>query len=295
MLITAKEADELLAGRSRTIRRSRGTKLRMRVGLLQADGLLVGSANLIDSFQSLEAEQQSEWVLSDFENLMQPMRIATGEGPLWRRLTSKEREALNGFDDVEPQNEAEDHGDLSLAEEASPALVDEHDDESGDSLQGAISADLGTFPENAPLPFADAAGDTLEEGAREHMLNTEVAATMFPATAHELSAETSKVDHDLGEVRARAFAFVPDRSIDLQEANRLLIALRDSEIKPTYPSVRPEKGILRRAMMQALLGKGVASPEDYAEMIPDDLRRATDRRHVDAYLDPTIAILSRIE
>lgn len=296
VLISADEADELLTGRGRSIRRSCGTQLRMRVGLLQADGLLVGSANLIDSLQFHDTEQQSEWVLIDFENLIRPMRIAPGEGPLWRRLTSEERGLLSDRDRMFPENESQNQGDTYLAEEASPALAPENDDESGDELWGAVSANLGASPEAAPLTLTDLAGDTPEEDGSEPMSNAGTTGMIFPSVeAHELPAKIWQIDHEIEEVRERAFAFVPDRSIDVQEANRLLIALRDGEIKPTYPSVRPEKGILRRAMMQALLGKGVASQEDYVELISDDLRRSTDSRHVDAYLDPIIAILSRIQ
>jgi hypothetical protein len=65
----------------------------------------------------------------------------------------------------------------------------------------------------------------------------------------------------------------------------VLVRLRHTEIKRTFPDVRPQHGILRRTMLQALLDTGVASIEDYDDLIPAELKRMTDRRQAEVYLE----------
>ncbi|TCP37572.1 hypothetical protein [Sphingomonas sp. BK235] len=112
--------------------------------------------------------------------------------------------------------------------------------------------------------------------------------------AHGDAVTSAIYGRDVDDARDRALAFVPTGMIDVEEAHRLLIRLRDVEIKRFFPDVRPEHGILRRTMLQALLDTGVASHEEYDELIPADLKRITDRRQVAVYLDPIIEILSRV-
>ncbi|PNP99534.1 hypothetical protein A8G00_04990 [Sphingobium sp. SA916] len=105
-------------------------------------------------------------------------------------------------------------------------------------------------------------------------------------------ATTDQRTYTLEGARDRALAFVPAGMIDTDEAYRLLVQLRDKEIKRTFPDVRPEFGILRRSMLQALLDSGVASKADYDELIPVELKRMTDRGQIETYLDPLLKILS---
>lgn len=295
MLVTTEEADGLISGDRRHIRRPRATELRMRIGLLRDDGLLLATALLVDASTAEDRSVGSEWRLSEVEPLPQAISITPAGGPLWRRLRTVEREvAQSGSPSAVPQQQH--HGEAAPAVAATPPSV-QHD-------RPGVS--VGTISEPR---FADPSA-SLEEVVAAHLeIDQHELASMSPVSDDDESVapEPSAVhggsdepllnappSNGLSDARERAFAYVPDHTIDVDEAYRLLVRLRDTEIKRAFPDVRPEHGILRRTMLQALLDTGVASIEDYEELIPAELKRMTDRRQAEVYLDPLIEILSRV-
>lgn len=289
LLVSPVEAETLLSGRSDVIRRSRPTELRMRVGILRDDGTLVATALLIDASRPGVESTASEWTLHEVEILLNPIKVGTGSGPLWRRLGTSDRDRVAG------RSTTDDNGEGEAEPESTTGL-------SGPQANGAASS-----IETVSLSSADERFDGVNEepkrGSDESDQDVFVEGTVRETVAVEAITESSsptvaasaeESDRRLDDARERALAFVPTGMIDVDEAHRLLIRLRDVEIKRSFPDVRPEHGILRRTMLQALLDTGVASREDYDELIPTDLKRMTDRRQVEVYLDPLIEILSRV-
>lgn len=283
LLVAEDEAAALLSGGSGVLRRSRSTELRMRVALLRTDGVLFATGQLTESSpvaQIDDGRHSSDWAVRDVELLPTPVNLPAGEGPLWRRLNSMERDILTGK-----------------------------------IYNGPLSEPATQYARYLPTETAGSAGDTLEtfvdgSGWTTDTLVIDDAITdqscNYPANrTEEISATCDKNDSPLASIattdqrtytlegaRDRALAFVPAGMIDTDEAYRLLVQLRDKEIKRTFPDVRPEFGILRRSMLQALLDSGVASKAEYDELIPVELKRMTDRGQIETYLDPLLKILS---
>lgn len=267
----------------------------MRVGLLRDDGLLLATALLVDATTAEDRSAGSEWGLSEVEPLPQAISIMPAGGPLWRRLRTVEREvAPSGSSSAVLRQQQTDEAAPAVAATSPPSEHDRPD----------VSA--GTISEPRPVdPSA-----SLEEYVAAHLEidEPELASVTPDATIDDPDAPESSAglggsdepppsappSNGQSDARERAFAYVPDHTIDVDEAYRLLVRLRDTEIKRAFPDVRPEHGILRRTMLQALLDTGVASIEDYDELIPSELKRMTDRRQAEVYLDPLIEILSRV-
>jgi hypothetical protein len=289
LLVSPEEAETLLSGQSNVIFRSRRTELRMRVGILRDDGTLVATALLIDASRPGVESTASEWTLHEVEILLNPIEVGTGSGPLWRRLGTSVRDRVAGRSTTDDNGEGEaelerttgfsgqEANDVaSPVESVSLSSADERFDEINEELQhGSDESGQDVFVE----------GRVRETVAVEAIMEG-------PSPTVATSSEES--DRHFDDARERALAFVPTGMIDVDEAHRLLTRLRDVEIKRSFPDVRPEHGILRRTMLQALLDTGVASREDYDELIPADLKRMTDRRQVEVYLDPLIKFLSRV-
>ncbi len=290
LLVSPEEAETLLSGRSDVIRRSRPTELRMRVGVLRDDGALVATALLFDASRPDDDSAASEWTLHDLRILPSPIEVGTGNGPLWRRLGTSDRDRVAGrsttYDPggADPARESaacqpsEQQADFALSSLGSvdDAFADERVDDIYDEPKRGADESDEDVPGESVVPKA-----------------VEVEATIEGAASGR-GTPPKGGDRNLDGARERALAFVPTGTIDVDEAHRLLIRLRDVEIKHSFPDVRPEHGILRHTMLQALLDTGVASREDYDELIPADLKRMTDRRQVEVYLDPLVEILSRV-
>ncbi len=294
MLVTTEEAEALLSGGRRHLRRPRATELRMRVGLLRDDGLLLATALLVDASTAEDRSVGSEWRLSEVEPLPQAISITPAAGPLWRRLRTVEREVAPSGSSSAVLRQQQDEAAAAVAATPSPSQNDRPD-----VFAGTISERQPAGP-SASLERSVAAHLEIDEP--EHASVTPDAA-IDDADAPELPAvhggsdeppSSAPPSNGQSDARERAFAYVPDHTIDVDEAYRLLVRLRDTEIKRAFPDVRPEHGILRRTMLQALLDTGVASIEDYDELIPAELKRMTDRRQAEVYLDPLIEILSRV-
>lgn len=290
LLVDPDEAEALLVGRGGVVLRSRPTQLRMRVGVLRKDGALLATARLVDSSRPDDRSTASEWTLHDLETLLSPILVGAGGGPLWRRLRSTDREMVAG----RPTADAPGGAELE-SESATVRPSEQRADHGRDALEPATSAfeeeGLEEVYEEAMRGSADGGEEVSAEDAAPETFAVE--ATIEEA-APSGAGTSATADRDVDDARNRALAFVPAGMIDVDEAHRLLIKLRDVEIKRFFPDVRPEHGILRRTMLQTLLDTGVASREEYDELIPADLKRMTDRRQVEVYLNPVIEILARV-
>lgn len=289
-LVSPGEAESLLSGRSHAVLRSRPTQLRMRVGVLRVDGVLVATARVVDASHPVDGSTASEWTLHDVEILPSPIEIGTGDGPLWRRLGTSDRDRVAG------RSTTDDHDEVNSVRESAIGRPSEQQAAPAASAIGSLDEAIAeervdNVPEESEHGADRSDADVLVKSAVSQKV-AEDAIAKEPTPAPEVTSAES--DRGLDGARERALAFVPIGMIDVDEAHRLLIRLRDVEIKRSFPDVRPEHGILRRTMLQALLDTGVASRQDYDELIPADLKRTTDRRQVEVYLDPLIEILSRV-
>lgn len=89
--------------------------------------------------------------------------------------------------------------------------------------------------------------------------------------------------------------FVPTQTISEEQAREVLIRLLDEEMKPNFPHILPQRGLLLSAMLQALIEECVMSREDYDQSVPSNMRLETDAEHEAAYLDSILAILGQID
>ena len=64
-------------------------------------------------------------------------------------------------------------------------------------------------------------------------------------------------------------------------------------MKPAFTEVTPERGLLRKSMLDRLIDQPIVSHADYLQLIPAAERRVTADVHIDAYLDTVISILSQ--
>lgn len=286
LLVTKDEAEALLSGKAGVLRRPRPTELRMRVALLRTDGVLFAMGQLTessDAAQISDGSHSSDWMVRDLELLPTPVSLPPGDGPLWRRLKSMERDILTGKSPKDPLSEP----------------IIQHDRYLPTEMAGSANDTLETFVDGSGWPtdalVHQAVDDAITDQSRDCPANeTEEMGASGDNTVSPLGsiATTNQRSYTLEGARDRALAFVPSGMIDIDEAYRLLVQLRDKEIKRTFPNVRPEFGILRRSMLQALLDSGVASKAEYDELIPAELKRMTDRGQIETYLDTLLKILS---
>lgn len=286
LLVSEDEAAALLSGGPHVLQRSRSTELRMRVALLRTDGVLFATGQLTESSSAAQIDDgrhSSDWVVRDLELLPTPVNLPAGDGPLWRRLKSMERDILTGKIDKEPLSEPATQHPRSLPTETAGFA--------GDTLEPSVDGSGWT----TDTLVHQAIDDAITDQGWDYPANKteEISATCDKNVSPFASiATTDQRTYSLEGARDRALAFVPAGMIDTDEAYRLLVQLRDKEIKRTFPDVRPEFGILRRSMLQALLDSGVASKADYDQLIPVELKRMTDRGQIETYLDPLLKILS---
>lgn len=82
----------------------------------------------------------------------------------------------------------------------------------------------------------------------------------------------------------------PDDS-GVEAARRALIRLREESLRPAFAGVPPERGLLRRAMIDALLRYRPTSTTEYERSIPEPLRAYTDPAQL-RHLPEVFAILA---
>ena len=111
-----------------------------------------------------------------------------------------------------------------------------------------------------------------------------------------MADETTDADAEPTRERAeerRAGAETPPDTLTPDEARHLLLRLREEVILPRHPSVPRNRGILRKAIVDALLRH---LPEDRAEWeayLPDEALETIAPEHLE-FLDEILAIVGRV-
>lgn len=266
------EIEQLRLDPRAPIHRRSATSLRMRVAFFRRGSTtVVGTAELREALADQE-RSSARWQFGDVTWLPSPLAVSTSKtGPIWIRLRQQAREALRAILAVDTQE-------VYATASSEPQIRHNSGDEEFELVDG---------------PQTD--GTEIDLGVD----TTASAVGSLSSSDVELGAAPEKDPEALADpveaARSRANAFVPSHAVDADEARRILVRLRDEEIKPAFPEVAPASGILRRAMLQSFLEEGVASRDDYLRLVPVDLRAATNKTHVAAYLDPILAILGRAE
>jgi very-short-patch-repair endonuclease len=70
-----------------------------------------------------------------------------------------------------------------------------------------------------------------------------------------------------------------------------LIDLRELEIKPTFPDSLPEKGLLRKILLDEFVKKRPTSKEEWFRLIPQDLRSGTESEQVGKFLTRVLYLI----
>lgn len=79
----------------------------------------------------------------------------------------------------------------------------------------------------------------------------------------------------------------------LESARRALIQLREESVRPAFPNTPPERGLLRRAMIDAFLTHRPTSAAEYERRMPESMRAYTDPAQL-RYLPEVFVILARL-
>ena len=82
--------------------------------------------------------------------------------------------------------------------------------------------------------------------------------------------------------------------ISLETARRLLVDLREHEIKAAFPNSDPAHGLLRKSMIDAFIRMKPTTVEEFRVSIPLDLREKTDGEQLRAFGDKVFSVLEQI-
>jgi very-short-patch-repair endonuclease len=83
-----------------------------------------------------------------------------------------------------------------------------------------------------------------------------------------------------------------DKIKRIESLRQRLIDLRELEIKPSFPETPPEKGLLRKALLEEFIQKRPKTKDDWFRRISQDLRSSVDPKQVGQYLDRVLAIIA---
>jgi very-short-patch-repair endonuclease len=85
-----------------------------------------------------------------------------------------------------------------------------------------------------------------------------------------------------------------DRRMSRSEARDVLIRLREDTIKPSMPEVPPERGLLRKVMLETLLAHLPQDETEFRDMIPLKLREGTDSEQFSTFGKIVFRILRQV-
>jgi very-short-patch-repair endonuclease len=74
-----------------------------------------------------------------------------------------------------------------------------------------------------------------------------------------------------------------------------LITLREMEIKTAFPDTPPEKGLLKKSMLDEFVQKRPKTRDDWFRSIPQHFRANVDSKQVGKYLDRVLAIIGEYD
>lgn len=322
LLLTPSEAALSEAGPELDLLRPTTTALRGRVALANSDRIVFATANiaaiLVEAIGSGRDESTHfRWRLTGVEPT--PARFSLAGrliGPIWARLSTVERAAVAGENAANEAEQAE-AADLTTAgppdepvieygpaQADGPSLAADGSDaaqphESGDLVHSEADevgeAEFTLEPLDAPeAPTDDPQVLEFDVNGAPHSEPEALDEALSPP---ENGTPAAMEEGELGRIEAareRAMAFIPEQHIDEDAARSLLIELRETEIKRSFPRAKATAGILRKTLLDRLIDEAVETEDDFEKIIPKDVRAATDADQIAAYLPAIVQILAKI-
>ncbi len=86
-----------------------------------------------------------------------------------------------------------------------------------------------------------------------------------------------------------------ERLDKVESLRRSLITLREGEIKPAFPESLPEKGLLRKTLLDEFMSKRPKTKSEWFSKIPQELRASVDSKQVGQYLDRVLQIIAEFD
>lgn len=86
-----------------------------------------------------------------------------------------------------------------------------------------------------------------------------------------------------------------ERVDKIESLRRCLITLRESEIKPAFPESLPEKGLLRKTLLDEFMLKRPKTKTEWFAKIPQELRASVDSKQVSQYLDRVLEVIAEFD
>lgn len=334
LILVDREVQAASAARHLHLMRPGVTAIRGPIALSDTHGQVfgVGIIEAVEPEHPAGPGSLFEWRIAEVSQLSRRF-VLQGRlmGPLWARLSQAERLALvrgpASKDEIPEPAEA----DGWAPEETSPAfesgnVTEEVGDEDlnvwageepvreFDSAETPVAKipdlevhsnpaepETGLPLEGSPAPVPDTiAAAFVDDEAEQALPDTEPASPDPPRTAVDdgqpeaVSAGQDAHAQIIEAARARALAYVPDRPISDETARTILVNLRETEIKLTFPDAKSTAGILRKTFLDRLIDEAVESRADFERLIPREVRMATDTDQVDAYLEAIVHVLAKI-
>ena len=86
-----------------------------------------------------------------------------------------------------------------------------------------------------------------------------------------------------------------EKATRTQSLRERLIALRETEIKAAFPDTPPEKGLLKKSMLDEFVQKRPKTRDDWFRRIPQHFRANVDSKQVGQYLDRVLGIIGEYD
>ena len=103
---------------------------------------------------------------------------------------------------------------------------------------------------------------------------------MPDTTLHRREQVLAEAQRLFAEASIEAPVVAQSYMLTVEEARKSLIELREEVIKPAFPDVESSRGLLRKAMLDALLRQRPTSADEFRSLIPLKLREDTDSEQV---------------
>ncbi len=87
------------------------------------------------------------------------------------------------------------------------------------------------------------------------------------------------------------YAKEKEKSREVESLRQRLIDLRELQIKPAFPDSRPEKGLLRKTLLDEFVKKRPKTKEEWFRLIQPDLRSETEPEQVGQFLTTVLGVI----
>ena len=86
-----------------------------------------------------------------------------------------------------------------------------------------------------------------------------------------------------------------EKASQTESLRQRLITLREMEIKPAFPEALPERGLLKKSLLDEFVQKRPKTRDDWFRRIPQHFRTNVDSNQVGKYLDRVLDIIRESE